>query len=61
MKKPKKKELELVSEEDVKKAIPQMITIFLSRKEGRYCDEKNEFCDWQVHDLKEAEKIISKL
>jgi FMN phosphatase YigB (HAD superfamily) len=47
--------------ESIKKVFPQVLTIFLSRKEGRYCDEKNEFCDWQVHDLKEAEKIISKL
>lgn len=46
---------------DVKKAFPQIITIFLCRKEGRYCDQKNEFCDWQAHDLKEAEEIISNI
>jgi len=46
---------------DVKKAFPQIITIFLCRKEGRYCDQKNEFCDWQAHDLKEVEEIISNI
>lgn len=47
--------------EDVKKSFPQIITIFLCRKEGRYCDQKNEFCDYEARDLKEAEEIISKL
>ncbi|NTV40990.1 MAG: HAD family hydrolase [Candidatus Moranbacteria bacterium] len=47
--------------EDVKKTFPQVTTIFLCRKEGRYCDQKNEFCDWEVHDLKEAGEIINNL
>ncbi len=45
--------------EDVKKKHPAILTIFLCRKEGRYCDQKNEFCDWEAHDLREVEKIIS--
>ncbi len=45
--------------EDVKKKHPAILTIFLCRKEGRYCDQQNEFCDWEAHDLKEVEKIIS--
>lgn len=44
--------------EDVKKIFPQAITFLLCRKEGRYCDLKDEFCDYEAHSLKEIEKII---
>ncbi len=44
--------------EEIKKTLPKMHTFLLCRKEGRYCDEKNKFCDWEIHNLKEAEKII---
>ncbi len=47
--------------EDVKKVFPQVLTIFLCRQEGRYCDQKNEFCDFEIHNLQEAQEIISKL
>ncbi len=46
---------------DIKKAFPDSITFFLSRKEGRYCDKKNKDCDYEISELQEAEKIISEL
>ncbi|EKD58968.1 MAG: hypothetical protein ACD_56C00017G0006 [uncultured bacterium] len=47
--------------EDIKKVFHDMTTLFLCRKEGRYCDQKNEYCDHEVHNLKEAQEIISKM
>lgn len=44
--------------QDIKKNHPNARTFFLSRKEGRYCDKKNEYCDYEVHDLKEVQLII---
>lgn len=46
--------------QDIKKAFPGAHTFLLCRKEGRYCDEKNEYCDFEIHNLKEAQEIISK-
>jgi FMN phosphatase YigB (HAD superfamily) len=47
--------------ENVKKIFPEMNTFLLNRKEGRYGDEKNKYCDWEIHDLLEAQEIIKKL
>ena len=47
--------------QDIKKNFPFSITFLLCRKEGRYCDTKNEYCDYEIHDLIEAQEIISKL
>jgi FMN phosphatase YigB (HAD superfamily) len=47
--------------EDVKKTLPDAVTIFLHRQEGRYHDQKTDYCDYEVHSLQEAEEIISKL
>ena len=47
--------------QDIKKAYPRAHTFLLQRKEGRYCDQKNEYCDYEIHNLKEAQEIISKL
>lgn len=47
--------------EDVKKAFPTTMTIFLCREEGRYKDQKTEYCDFEAHSLEEAEKIIKEL
>ena len=47
--------------QDVKKVFPGAATFLLCRKEGRYCDQKNEYCDYEVHDLSEVKEIISKL
>lgn len=46
---------------DIKEVLPESHTIFICRKEGRYCDQKNEYCDHEVRDLEEARGIISKL
>jgi FMN phosphatase YigB (HAD superfamily) len=46
--------------QDVKKTFPTFNTFLLCRKEGRYCDEKNEYCDYEIHSLKEAQEIVSK-
>jgi FMN phosphatase YigB (HAD superfamily) len=45
---------------DVKKNFPQIKTILLKRKEGRYNDRKNKHCDFVCHNLDQAEKIILK-
>ncbi|PIP28196.1 MAG: hypothetical protein COX29_02535 [Candidatus Moranbacteria bacterium CG23_combo_of_CG06-09_8_20_14_all_35_22] len=42
----------------VKKKIPQIKTILLKRKEGRYDNEKNKYCDFVAKNLKQALKII---
>jgi FMN phosphatase YigB (HAD superfamily) len=47
--------------QDIKKAFPAALTFLLCRKEGRYCDQKNEFCDYEIHSLREAQEIVSKL
>lgn len=44
--------------QDIKKAFPSAYTFLLCRKEGRYCDQKNEYCDYEIHDLKEAQAIM---
>lgn len=46
--------------QDIKKSFPDAMTFLLCRKEGRYCDQKNEYCDYEIHDLGEAQEIISK-
>jgi hypothetical protein len=47
--------------EDVKKNYPLIKTIFVKRKEGRYNDKKNKFCDFEAKNLKEACKIIKQV
>jgi len=42
-----------------KRANPTLQTILVSRPEGRYHDEKTEYCDFVVRDLREARKVIS--
>ena len=44
--------------EDVKSRFPFVKTIFMRRPEGRYRDEPTKYCDFEVENLKEAEKII---
>jgi len=44
--------------QDIKKAFPEAVTFLLCRSEGRYCDSKNEYCDFEIHSLKEAQEII---
>lgn len=46
---------------EVKNVLHNAETFFLCRKEGRYCDQKNEYCDYEVRNLKEAQEIILKL
>jgi trehalose-6-phosphate synthase len=46
----------------VKKKFPYVTTILIKRPEGRYQDmKKDKYCDFEAHNLKEAEKIISEL
>lgn len=47
--------------EEVKKCLPEIITILIQRPEGRYRDQKNDYCDFTAKNLKEAWRIISKL
>jgi FMN phosphatase YigB (HAD superfamily) len=47
--------------QDIKRAFPSATTFLLCRKEGRYCDQKNDYCDYEIHDFKQAQEIISKL
>ncbi len=44
--------------EDVKKKFPRITTILVKRKQGRYNDAMNGFCDFEAGDLERAEKII---
>jgi predicted enzyme involved in methoxymalonyl-ACP biosynthesis len=37
---------------------PNVQTFLLCRKEGRYCDKKNEYCDYEVNNLSEVQLII---
>jgi hypothetical protein len=46
--------------EDVKKRYPSIKTILVRRKEGRYRDNKNKYCDFVCNNLKQVEKIILK-
>jgi hypothetical protein len=43
---------------DVEKRFPFVKTILLKRKEGRYDDKKNKYCEFEAKNLKEALKII---
>jgi len=47
--------------EEVKKCLPEITTILIQRPEGRYQDQKNDYCDFTAKNLKEAWKIILKL
>jgi FMN phosphatase YigB (HAD superfamily) len=47
--------------ESVKKELPNIFTIFLKRKEARYNDKKNTFCDFEVKSLWPAAIIIKRL
>ena len=47
--------------EEVKIKYPFAKTFLVKRKEGRYCDEKNKYCDFEAHNLKKVEKIIESL
>jgi hypothetical protein len=46
--------------QEIKKRFPACCTMLLCRKEGRYCDAKNEYCDYEVHSL-EAREIIKNI
>lgn len=46
--------------ESVKKAYPEIITFLIKRQEGRYKDEKNEYCDYAVENFIQVAKIINK-
>jgi FMN phosphatase YigB (HAD superfamily) len=47
---------------NVKEQFPKIITILLKRPEGRYQDmRQDEHCDFEAHNLEEAQKIINKL
>ncbi|KKQ53492.1 MAG: hypothetical protein US70_C0003G0035 [Parcubacteria group bacterium GW2011_GWD2_38_11] len=44
---------------NIKENFPDMITILIKRPEGRYQEmQKEDCCDHEVHNLKEAQKII---
>ena len=45
---------------EVKKKVPTINTILVRRKEGRYKEPTNRYCDYEVKNLKEALKIINK-
>ncbi len=46
---------------DVKEKFPKIHTILVKRPEGRYQEmQKDECCDYEAHNLLEAEKIIKK-
>lgn len=48
--------------QDVKKNFPGIITIFIKRPEGRYqYMEKDEYCDFEAHNLEEVQKIVERL
>ncbi|HBI34362.1 MAG TPA: hypothetical protein DEA43_01580 [Candidatus Moranbacteria bacterium] len=47
---------------DVKEKFPNIVTILVKRPEGRYQEmQKEDCCDYEVHNLKEAEKIIKNI
>lgn len=43
---------------DVKMQFPQIKTILMKRKEGRYKDQKNKYCDFECSNFKQAKKVI---
>ncbi len=45
---------------DGEKRFPFVKTILLKRKEGRYNDKKNKYCEFEAKSLKQALKIINK-
>ena len=47
--------------QDIKNIFPEAVTFLICRKEGRYCDKKNQYCDYEINDLEQAKEIISKL
>lgn len=47
--------------EDVKRSHPQTITVLLQRKEGRYKDRINKYCDFRINNFKELEKLVENL
>lgn len=48
--------------QDVKEKIPKIITILIKRPEGRYQEmQKEKCCDYEVHNLKEAQEIIKNI
>lgn len=44
--------------QEVKKCMPEITTILIQRPQGRYQDQKNDYCDFTAKNLKEALKII---
>jgi len=46
--------------EDVKIKLPLGITFFVKRPEGRFDDERNQYCDFEIKNLSEALDIIKK-
>ncbi len=44
---------------DIKKKIAGIATIFVKRKEGRYNDKRNRYCDYTAKNLKEVQEIIN--
>jgi FMN phosphatase YigB (HAD superfamily) len=47
---------------EVKKMFPDVATILIKRPEGRYQDmKKDEYCDFEAHNLQEAQAIIKSL
>lgn len=47
---------------EVKKMFPDVATILIKRPEGRYQDmKKDEYCDFEAHNLQEAQEIIEKI
>jgi len=45
--------------ENVKQAFPNVGTVCVRRKQGRYDEEPNKLCDFVVKDLNEAKNIVS--
>ena len=45
--------------EEVKIKYPFAKTCLVKRKEGRYSDKKNKYCDFEAHNFEEIEKIIN--
>ena len=43
---------------DVERNFPFLKSILIKRKEGRYHDKKNKYCEFEAKNLKEAKKII---
>lgn len=43
---------------DIKKSYPGMVTIHMSRKEGRFFEKKTIYCDFEAENFDEATKII---